>query len=93
MSIAHFELRPTDNLGTNGGIVKTDTPRQAARCNFSASIGVEQLARASITRIIAHTCPRAHMDPARADHIPANTGVEQLARACMSMHVLLIAHA
>ena len=31
---AHFELRPTDNLGTNGSILETDTPRQAAGRRF-----------------------------------------------------------
>jgi hypothetical protein len=30
----HFELRPTDNLGTNGGVLKMDTPTQAAGCCF-----------------------------------------------------------
>ena len=36
---AHFELRPTDNLGTNGSILKTDTPRQAAGWRFYRSLG------------------------------------------------------
>ena len=41
-STAHFEVRPTDNLGTNGGILEMDTPtrRQAARCRFSVNTGV-----------------------------------------------------
>ena len=36
---AHFELRPTDNLGTNGSILETDTPRQAAGWRFYRSLG------------------------------------------------------
>ena len=31
---AHFELRQLDHLGTNGSILETDTPRQAAGCRF-----------------------------------------------------------
>ena len=31
---AHFELRPLDHLGTNGNILETDTPRQAAGWRF-----------------------------------------------------------
>jgi len=31
---AHFELRPLDHLGTNGSILETDTPRQAAGWRF-----------------------------------------------------------
>ena len=59
---AHFEVRQTDNLGTNGGILKMDTPRRAARCRFSANTGVEELARFS-----SDMHEPARMDPARAD--------------------------
>jgi hypothetical protein len=45
---AHFELRPTDNLGTNGGILKTDTPRQAAGCRFCPLNTAVELARVLI---------------------------------------------
>ena len=31
---AHFELRQLDHLGTNGSILETDTPRQAAGRRF-----------------------------------------------------------
>jgi hypothetical protein len=33
-STAHFELRRLDHLGTNGSILETDTPRQAAGWRF-----------------------------------------------------------
>ena len=36
---AHFELRSLDHLGTNGSILETDTPRQAAGCRFYRSLG------------------------------------------------------
>ena len=36
---AHFELRPLDHLGTNGSILETDTPRQAAGWRFYRSLG------------------------------------------------------
>jgi hypothetical protein len=36
---AHFELRQLDHLGTNGSILETDTPRQAAGCRFYRSVG------------------------------------------------------
>jgi hypothetical protein len=41
----HFELRPTDNLGTNGSILETHTPRQAPGCRFEALNIVVGLAR------------------------------------------------
>jgi hypothetical protein len=31
---AHFELRQLDHMGTNGSILETNTPRQAAGCRF-----------------------------------------------------------
>jgi len=36
---AHFELRRLDHLGTNGSILETDTPRQAAGWRFYRSLG------------------------------------------------------
>jgi hypothetical protein len=76
---AHFELRQLDHLGTNGNILETDTPRQAAGWRFLLYYGVEDLARYCMSE------PSSRARGRRAD---ATRTREYCCRAALSvMHV------